>query len=409
MDSWTSFMRIISLDNLLATFVVVAVLKFLPIIFTIDFLDPIQNTIQDFNTSDVVCSQFRENDKVKTDTNVVLVNIGDLNRAQLAAEIEILNQYCPKTIGIDTFFRKLKPDNPAGDSALANAFSKVKSLVLVSKMEYNKEKEQFVSLTKTHPFFSQYASSGFANLPIGEDEFRTARTFYTKENIKGHTEYYIGIKLAYLYDSLKAKSFIERNNVTEIINFRRNITNGTYLAIDPSEIFEHSPKLEKIRGKIVLIGYLGPDLKTLCTEDVFYTPMNHNYLGKTYPDMYGVVVHANAISMILNKDYINTIPDWFKLTLTFIIIFLNMALFDSIKHRFLFVYETASVFIIAGELISMFAIMMFVFYNFDFEVGLREATIFGILMSATGFEIYHGSLKPLVINTWEKYRVKPVK
>ena len=78
-------------DHLLATAVVIAVIKFLPILFTIDFLDPIQSTMEDFKAGDIVFSQLKDYNKIPVDTNIVLVNIGYLNRKGIAELINIIN------------------------------------------------------------------------------------------------------------------------------------------------------------------------------------------------------------------------------------------------------------------------------------------------------------------------------
>jgi CHASE2 domain-containing sensor protein len=397
--------KIFSIDNLFAALVVVMVLKFLPYIFTIDFLDPINNTVEDFNASDVVFSQFRDVKKVPPDTNIVLVNIGYLNRAGIAQQIEIINSYDPLVIGIDTFFRKLK--NNSQDTALAVAMSKVKNLVLVSKLRYNAKIDKFDSLETSNPYFNQYASTGFSNLITDKtEEFRTTRAITPIESINNKTEEFFAVKLASYKNKVKADRFIARNNTKEIVNFRRNIDLGKYKTLDVKDVFSNKDNLGYLKGKIILLGFLGPDLETKVTEDIFFSPLNYNYIGKAYPDMYGMVVHANVISMILDEEYINTIPDLLKIALTFLIIYFNMALFRYIKHHFEFIYETANIFIITGEIILLNATMMYVFFWFNFEIGFSEATLYGIIFSATGFEIYHGTLKPLFKSTWDKMSLK---
>ncbi len=64
------------------------------------------------------------------------------------------------------------------------------------------------------------------------------------------------------------------------------------------------------RDKIVLIGYVGDRIDIDTGEDKFFTPLNSKYIGKANRDMYGIVVHANIISTILNGHYIRVMPDW---------------------------------------------------------------------------------------------------
>ena len=66
--------HIFNWNNLFSTLLVIAILKYLPILFSIDMLDPIQNTFQDMQLTDLVFSQVKDNDKVEIDENIVLVN-----------------------------------------------------------------------------------------------------------------------------------------------------------------------------------------------------------------------------------------------------------------------------------------------------------------------------------------------
>ncbi len=384
-------------DNLFATFVVIGVIEFLPILFTIDFLDPIQNTIEDFNASDVVFSQVRNYDKIETDEDIVLVNIGYLNRKGIAGLINIINRYDPKVIGIDTFFRKPKDEDL--DSALARAFSKVENLVLVSELLELNQDSFFDSIAYSHSMFNKRAQTGYANFVIdNEDQFRVVRLVKPREEVNEEERLAFAVKLAKIYSPDKTEEFLARNNDVEAINFKRNIGDGKYLTLDIDDVFSNPCGLDFLKDKIVLLGFLGPDVKTMVFEDSFFTPMNENYLGKAHPDMYGVVVHANVISMILEGDFITRVHNWMKIVLTFLIIFANMALFYYIETRFENLYETANLFIIFGEIILVFVTMIYVFYWFNIEIGLTEVTLYGIIFSATGFELYHGSFKPIAKN-----------
>ena len=55
--------------------------------------------------------------------------------------------------------------------------------------------------------------------------------------------------------------------------------------------------------------------------------MNERPAGRTYPDMYGIVVHANVISMILRRDYIHDAPSWLNILISILVAYFNVALF----------------------------------------------------------------------------------
>jgi CHASE2 domain-containing sensor protein len=401
-------LRFISWDNLFATAVVFGVLQFLPILFSIDFLDPINNTIEDFNAADVVFARLKDYDAIKPDTNVVLVNIGYLNRQGIADLLNIINANDPLVVGIDTFFPL--PKEPELDSALAQALRNTKNLILVSEAKHLDDDMVFDTVIYSHIMFTKYAKTGFANLVTDDNSgFRVVRSISPTEIIDDSLRLFFAVEVAKYLDSDKVKKFVARNNDIESVNYKRNIYNGGYKALDINDVFNKQDELSFLKGKIVLLGFLGPDINTIVFEDIFFTPMNPNYLGKAFPDMYGVVIHANVISMIMEEDFIMTIPFWLKIVITFFIVYFNMALFNFIERRYENVYEMANLFIILTELVILFNTMIACFYFFKFDLGLREATLFGIIFSATGFELYHGSFKPITMNMVNKiqdYRIK---
>jgi len=80
-------------------------------------LDPIQNTFEDMQITDIVFSQIRDYDQIEMDENIVLINNGHLDRKTTAEMIDVLNGLEPKIIAIDAFYRSPKgpeQDKPFG-------------------------------------------------------------------------------------------------------------------------------------------------------------------------------------------------------------------------------------------------------------------------------------------------------
>ena len=94
------------------------------------------------------------NHKNEAISEIVLVNIGELDRTGIAKQLEILANYHPKVIGIDAFFRKPKrSDSPtedsiliAGDSALSRALKKIPNIVIGLELTED-------SVKISHPMF----------------------------------------------------------------------------------------------------------------------------------------------------------------------------------------------------------------------------------------------------------------
>jgi CHASE2 domain-containing sensor protein len=92
------------------------------------------------------------------------------------------------------------------------------------------------------------------------------------------------------------------------------------------EDFETTPIDESlIEDRIVLFAYVNAN--PLDIEDKKFTPMNEKYAGKSWPDMNGIVVHANIISMVLDKNYIKKVPSWANFLIGVLVCWLFMSFF----------------------------------------------------------------------------------
>lgn len=393
-------MKFFSIDNIITSFIIITILVYFSEYFNIDFLDPIQNIIQDTDASDIVFSKIRDKEKVPYDTNIIIVNIGEYNRAEIADEIEIINKYHPKVVGIDAFF--LEPKTEELDIPLINAIFKIKNLVLVSKIDSLDEKSgKYKTLIQSHSQFTAYGVCGFANF-ISDDEqlFRTVKKFSPKEYVNDSIQYAFAVVVSNIYNPKSTQKFLKRNNETEIINYKRFL--NKYRVLDVNDIIEKQDSLGFIHNKIVLLGYLGPNIKTITNRDAFFTPMNDHYIGRTFPDMYGVLIHANIISMILEEDYINAMPTWLNNLLTFIICYFTMALFSYMRVKLKSLYEIFSILIIVFQLVFILFICLFLLHLFNFWMELK-AVLFVLIIAEIVSESYHGSIKPIVIDAYNKF------
>ncbi len=385
-------MKLLNIHNLIATGFVFVIILFFPMILNLNFLDPIENTIQDLNLSDVVFSKMIKNDKVNIDTNVVLVNIGDLNRRGIAKQLEIINRYEPKVVGIDAFFRNL--NNPLNDSTLKAVFVKTKNLVLVSKLLWNSNEDRYDSIEYCHPEFMQNHKTGFVNF-IADPASRTVRTFTPKQNVGSSSETNFSCIIAEIYNPEKAQKLYNRKNELEMINFRRNIYH--YRHIDTYEVFDKQDSLEFIRNKIVLMGYMGPDFSTLTTEDIFFTPMNVQYIGKSIPDMYGIVVHANVISMILDESYYNIVDLYLAAVGIFIYVFILFTFFTYLRNKSEFtsrIYEPISIFTVFASIFLAIFLNLNSIYFLRLDLNLMMS-VFIFLIVIPCYEAYFDSINPL--------------
>ncbi len=366
-----------------------------------DILDPIGDAFADMETTDIVFSQIRE--APTAEEEIVLVNIGIENRAGIAYMLNTINQYDPKVVGVDTFFKT--PKDSIGDMLLEEAFANTKNLILVSKLEQTDEDDAFDSLGLSLPRFTRHAKTAFANFITGastQEDLKNCRTFAPREMVDGKIEYALSVRLAMEFAPEKAKRFLERGNNVEIINYKGNVFDygatkfgTTYFALDVEDVYNENFVPELIKDKIVIFCYLGNYLgDQQALEDKYFTPLNAKYAGKAHADMFGGVVHANALSMILNENYIDSMGEGWSYFWAFFLLYVNVVLFCMIYKVMPKWYDGLTKLIQLIEALGLFSMVVIVFNYYDYKLEFNLAIV-AILLSGDLLEIYFGVVKNL--------------
>lgn len=397
------FNKGIIFDSILGTlFIVSLILLFQLVRFFGEFslLDPIGDAIGDVEMTDLVFSGIRENPSI--DKNVVLVNIGDLSRREIAQELQIISKYEPAVIGIDSYFWNLKEDS-LGDILLNRALSDIENLVLVSQLQYNRFSYEYDSIKYSNQFFN-YGSTGYANLEtdaMAQYQYKVCRSFPPKRVVNGENELAFSVQVSQLFDQDKTNSFLDRDNEYEIINYRGNIMGfgqtefgGRYTALDVADVFQEKFEPEVIKNRVVLFGFMGDDFDDRSWEDKFFTPLNVKYAGKSNPDMFGVVVHANIISMILNQDYIGRQSKRSGIISALIICFITVIFFTWIYRRLPQWYDGLTKAIQLVIVLLIFTANVFIFHWFNYKTSLTLAIIL-IALTGDSLEVCYGLIKNL--------------
>lgn len=378
----------------------------------VSFLNPIENALEDFRMTDIV---FAENirESPSPDTNIVLVNFGNLPRRGIAKQIEYITAQKPKVLGIDCSFKVLK--NPEEDSLLALAMSKVENLVLYSKVSHTDEQEGgFDTLIRCHPKFAKYGKSGFCNLITpGEENYKTCRTFVPIDYVKKVPERAFGVEIARMVDSNKVLKYLGRNNQVELINFRGNTE--MFYSLDVDDFlgrtdhlgFYHEPDLPiNLKDKIVLMGFMGDNFgqaSKLTNEDKFHTPMNPNFAGKAYPDMFGVVIHANIISMILNDTPMDQMSDLSSILLAIFLCYLNVVFFYYIHDYFPSWYDLVVKTVQVLEVFLLLFAVVMIYGNHSYYIDVTLAAV-AIGLSGDILEVYTGAMYNIVGRLLQRVR-----
>ncbi|MCX8021009.1 MAG: CHASE2 domain-containing protein [Chitinophagaceae bacterium] len=342
-------------DTLFATlwvFIFIVVLGSLPL--NLGFLNPVKLNLKDFDFSDISYSKLSKDQAVPVDSNIVIINIANYDREGIAYLIEKTASYEPKVIGLDATFPG--PKEPEKDSMLRNTIRKHKNLVLAVKYLTD-------STNKIYPaenyFLEDSLSFGYVNFPHLLTE--TIRTYYPfrsddKEKqlmLPSFTSAIIKKYKPELYDGLKKKK-----DKRTIINYTRRLsqTKAQYYKIEPEALLSDNVEPSLLKGKIVLLGYVNLDPNDI--QDKKFTPMNEKYYGKTIPDMNGIVVHANILSMILEKNFVKKMPAWGNILLAVLICWLHMSLFI---HYYI---ESHIWFHLAAKIAQVASAILFVWLGF---------------------------------------------
>lgn len=366
-----------------------------------EFFDPIGEMFADFELMDIVFSQLQ--DDPIADDRIVMVNFGVIPREGIARQIEILNKYNPKVIGLDATFDFERSWEE--DSALVRVLSETDNIVLAENLQYDFETEEILPPLQPPLHLKQDNHLGFVDLLTNaetQEDLKMCRDFLTKEEIEGETHYAFSVKMAMAFDSIKTKKFLDRGNNIETINYKGNVFSFVssrygmkYFVLDVHDVLEETFTPDLLEGKVVIMCHLGAYLGDPNTnEDRYFTPLNKNYVGKAEHDMFGGVVHANIVSMILDEDYIDSMPENAGIILAIIMGLINVFLFKIVYASLPRWYDgITKVFqLIELAFFSFLMIRIFEIYSYKADFTL---TLIVIALSGDSIEVYHGVVKNL--------------
>jgi CHASE2 domain-containing sensor protein len=384
--------------------------------------DPISQALSEFELTDHVFSKLRPDPQ--PDSRIVLVNIGP-SRRDVAQQIQIISQHKPKVIGIDSFFNceggyydtlncpQLL--DTLGNLMLSSAIQDAGNVVLVARLLQTDSLfrtgsiDVYDSIEYSDPIFSDFAQNAYANLPTGatyQEDVKICKSVIPRWEVNGKEEMAFSVRMAMMYDSAKAQRFLARGNEEEIINFRGNIEidnvkiashresmastsefHAICFALDWEQFATGNYDPSMFQNSVVIIGFLGDYFGDPAWDDKFFTPLNSKVAGRANPDMFGLVVHANIVAMILNEEYINGIPLSMQVIIAVILCFLNVLLFYWIDKRFPILYDGLSVVIQIIEIILVSSLIVYAFASFNLKLNLTM-TIGALALIGPCFDIW---------------------
>ncbi len=385
-------------DVLFSTLFVFLIMYLLKIfIFNIHFLDPIANALKDFKFTDIYYSRLKDKNHTVIDTNIVIVNIAYNSREDIARQIKVVQSYDPKVIGLDATFEKAK--GPGSDSLLETVLKNSDNIIIASYFKYNNNHaDHAASYISSAEKFKTNAGEGYINFPSFEKQ-NTIRTFNPRTELEGQELLSFPAKIAKQYSHEAYEKLMSRGNISEIINYKGN--ENSFIIIPAGMVKPGFAPLNVIRDKIVLLGFTGPYNGTHVLEDNHFTPLNHKYSGRTYPDMYGVVIHANILSTIIERNYINKMPLWLALLISFFFMYFNMYFFIKYYiHRHIWYHLFAKIIQIVISVILV-GIELYLYAKLNYKINMA-VIIIPIILSIDVLYIYDGLVK--FLNKKFKYK-----
>ncbi|MFT4533429.1 MAG: CHASE2 domain-containing sensor protein [Saprospiraceae bacterium] len=382
------------------------------------FIDPFSEAIKNHDVMDVAFSKFRNHDDPTLfDPEVFIINSEITDREQLANAIDIVIKKQAAVVGVDLLFDK--PNYDKADTLLRAALQHEK--VIIGYTFEETQGHTSISSDRSSEFFSDKTQSAFVNL--GSNDGFSVRTFEPFHEIDGQKDLAFAVKVASYLDPEIPTILKERHLKKEWINFRRKqpgklnsiypINNEGlihYAMVDISDFIAEANnyKDDYFRDKIVLIGFNGDNNSYLSMQDRYFTPLNEKYSGRSLPDMHGVIIHANIISMLLDKDYINDTSEKYLYLIAFLIFFINFMIFDKlVKKNFVFTVATARL-IQVVQFIILFTISVYMITYMNRKIGF-VLIITAVVLSFELYEYYHHRLQSRFTKLLNYKRTKKIK
>jgi CHASE2 domain-containing sensor protein len=286
----------------------------------LSFFNPFKNAFKDFSYLDLYYSEKFNEDQFNDD--IILVNINRLNRKEIALVLDNLQKHDPKVIGLDVIFKE--KENTVWDSLLAKTLTDASFVFAYSVSE----KEKIVSDSTIQ---KKNGVTGYTNFNFDKEAIVIRNFQGIKKNKK---ETLISFPVAVTQHYVKGNWLKRKEPFLEVdrpINYTS--TRDNFLVLESRDIIGQEA-IPFLKNKIVLVGYLGGEgTYEYDIEDKHYTPMNVRFAGKSPPDTFGLIIHANIIQMLITDNYITIVPHWIIVLLTVILTLIALAYFIYLNKK----------------------------------------------------------------------------
>ena len=263
---------------------------------------------RDFQLPDLFAQIANNRPVRKFDDRVVIINIGRGNREEIAEALSILSLCGPKAVGIDVNFAEPTAD----DSFLIESIQSLPNAVLPLGVSSSRKNGLFDVEEK--PFFYDECPGlryGVVNLPTAAQG--TVREYAIEfPAVNGPLPSFV-TALAETFDPDAVADLKARGIETGITSYHSR----EYEVLNLDEVEDHA---EDFTDKIVLVGALED------AGDMHATPVQSHVAG--------VMLHAAALSTVLDKIWFQKFPKSYDYTLAIGLCFIIMLIVYGVKPSF---------------------------------------------------------------------------
>lgn len=268
-------------------------------------------------------------------SDIILVNIKDLPVDLILDQAEIMAIFGAKVIGIDYWLESDKLDS---------VFDKINYDNIILPSDIYLDASGFPGKVRySDNLISHENNYGYINL-------YSPTHFQPFIYVDGILHSHFAAKVVEKYGDEFHNLLLNRAKPLEQINYLGGISSF----IDYGDLTSTTkPALEKVRGKIVLLGHYDPD--NISNIDRHDSPMGA---------MYGVVVLANIVSTLLN-NYVTEQPRWsILLSATILVLFCPFFIQKLIRHYlWLKAIQIATVTTLLGLTLALLQLEYMLHYN----------------------------------------------
>lgn len=322
----------------------------------IEEINPLKKELSDFRFTDIYFGHFKEK---KLDKDIVLVDIGFKGKEATRVEItDFLNRINdtlkPKVIAIDVDF---KYDPNVSNEVNSNLINALENENIVMYYDLVRRNDIWLKNRSEIPINYSKISDGYTNCLVEKDTFGVLRFFQPYVVQDADTMRHLSLVIS--------EKFGVRNNPSLKIN-KKAMINFSYRYNKPVDISD-TTNLELLKNKIVIVGlFTKNDIgQPLYNEDLHYTSSNRNYLGKSFPNMYGGEVLATLVSNIKAKENEETFIEYKdnrSLIINIILSFIIYYLLLYAKTHYHELYGTVEI-IIKFVLVTVFILISILFIS----------------------------------------------